>query len=495
MKKRFHQMELFIKYPHEVQREVLKSLLTRAQDTEFGKKHRFKSITRQDDFCKQVPVSTYEKFFPYIERVMKGEQNVTWISDIHWFSKSSGTTNSKSKFIPVSAESLEDCHFKAGKDLLSVYVNNHPETKLFSGKGLMMGGTLYSNPHRNDSQIGDVSAVMMQNLPLWVEYMRVPDLTIALMDNWEEKLDRMIKSTVHEDISSVSGVPTWTLVLFRKILEFTGKNHIQEVWPNLELLVHGGVDFKPYKQPFQNIISSPDMNFLETYNASEGFFGLQNEHGKDDMLLMLDYGIYYEFIPMQEIENENPKTVTLDKVNCQENYAMVISTNAGLWRYLIGDTIRFTSLSPYKIKLTGRTKNFINAFGEELIVENAETAICNACLKTGAIVRDFTAAPLYFGDKTNGAHEWLIEFEVPPGDIDFFTYLLDDSLKQQNSDYETKRFKDIALKLPVLQILKNGVFNEWLKRGNKLGGQNKIPRLCNDRRFVEEILEIQKNIL
>ena len=487
MKKRMHQIELFLKYPCDVQKEVLRKLIKTAENTEFGKRYFFKSITNEEEYKQRVPVHTYESLYPYIERMMRGEKNVLWPRKIKWFAKSSGTTNSKSKFIPVSEESLEDCHFKAGKDMLSLYIHNRPDTKVFAGKGLSIGGSHQINHLNPNSFYGDVSAVIMQNLPFWAQIIRTPKLDIALMNKWEEKIEKMADSTIKENVTSLSGVPTWTLLLLQKILEKTRKNNILEVWPNLEVYLHGAVSFQPYQEIFNELIPSEKMSYMEIYNASEGFFGIEDVIGTKELLLMLDYGIYYEFIPSNEFGKENPNTVTLEQVQLGKNYAVVISTNAGLWRYQIGDTIRFTSLNPYRIKITGRTKHYINAFGEELIIENAEIAIAEACKRTNAKIDNYTAAPIYLS-KTAGGHEWLIEFEKMPDNLSTFTQILDSTLKELNSDYEAKRQNDLALKMPVVRVLPRNTFYNWLKSKGKLGGQYKVPRLLNDRSIVDEIM-------
>ena len=493
MKKRIHDIDLFRKYPHEVQEELFQNLISTAKGTEFGKKYGFSEMKSVQTFQERVPVAAYEDLYPYIERVMKGEQNILWPSKIDWFAKSSGTTNARSKYIPVSPESLEDCHYKGGKDLLSIYVNLFPESKLFTGKGLSIGGSHRPSELNAKVSCGDVSAVIMQNLPIWAEAMRTPPLKVALMDKWEEKIEKMVEVTVPENVTSLSGVPTWTYVLLKRILEVTGKKNILEVWPNMELFAHGAVAFGPYRQLFRDIIPSDKMNYLEVYNASEGFFGIQDQAGtEDEMLLMLDYGVYYEFIPMDQFEEENPKTLTLDQVELGKNYAIVISTNAGLWRYKIGDTVRFTSLSPYRIKISGRTKHFINAFGEEVIVENAETAVTKACRATEAVISNFTAAPVYMESGKRGGHEWLIEFEKEPSNLQQFTKVLDETLRDINSDYDAKRQNDIALQEPIVHMAPKGTFMNWLRSKGKLGGQNKIPRLSNTREYLEEMMELVK---
>ena len=492
MKKRIHDMELFMKYPVDVQNELLLKLLKTARKTEIGSKYGFSDMHTEDDFKQRVPINAYEDLFPYIDRLMKGEQNILWPSEVRWFAKSSGTTNAKSKFIPVSQEALDDCHFKGGKDMISIYVNNRPESKLFTGKGLTIGGSHQVNQfdQSHNSYYGDVSAVIMKNLPMWAQFIRTPKLKVALMDEWEEKLEMMASSTIEENVTSLSGVPTWTLVLIQNILEVAGKDNILEVWPNLELFAHGAVAFGPYRDIFKQLIPSDKMYYLETYTASEGFFGIQDQSDSDEMLLMLDYGIFYEFIPFEEINSDQPRTLGLEEVEIGKNYAVVITTNAGLWRYKIGDTVKFTSIDPFRIKITGRTKHFINAFGEELIIENAESAVTKACQSTEAVVNNFTAGPRYIESGKKGGHEWVIEFEKDPEDFTKFCEVLDSSLKELNSDYEAKRYKDLALIAPVVHRVESGTFYEWMRKRGKLGGQNKVPRLANDRAYLDDILEL-----
>jgi GH3 auxin-responsive promoter len=490
MKKRIHQIELFMKYPHEVQDEVLRKLLTTARFTEIGQHYAFEDIVNYEDFKRRVPVHTYEQLFPYINRLMHGEQNVLWPTEVKWFAKSSGTTNARSKFIPVSLEAIEECHLKGGKDLLSIYVNNYPETKIFSGKGLGVGGSYQVNEFdpTNSSHYGDVSAVIMQNLPPWAEFIRTPSLEVALMNNWEEKIDKIAAETARVNVAHIAGVPTWTVLLLQRILEIEKKSSIHEVWPNLEVFFHGAVAFAPYRNLFKTLIPGDQMNYWETYNASEGFFGIQDQTGSEDLLLMLDYGVFYEFIPIEELDKEYPDAICLSEVELGKNYAMVITTNAGLWRYNIGDTVKFTSLSPHRIKISGRTKHFINAFGEEVIIENAETAITRACEITGAVIDNYTAAPIYLQKSKQGGHEWIIEFIKKPSDMKEFTHILDETLRKVNSDYDAKRAHDLALVAPRIHSVAEGTFYNWMKKRGKLGGQNKVPRLNNTREYVEEIL-------
>ncbi len=490
IKKRIHQIELFKKYPHDVQDEVLKKLIGFARYTDFGQTYAFDDLINYEDFKRRVPVHTYEQMFPYIDRTMRGEQNVLWPTETKWFAKSSGTTNARSKFIPVTPEALEECHYKGGKDLYSIFINNYPDTKIFSGKGLAVAGSYRVNEFdpTSSSHYGDVSAVIMQNLPPWAEFIRTPSLEVALMDNWEDKIEKLARETAKVNVTQIAGVPTWTVLLLQYIMELEKKSSIMDVWPNLEVFFHGAVSFKPYRKLFESIIPSEKMVYWETYNASEGFFGIQDQIGSDELLLMLDYGVFYEFIPMEEIGKDFPDAIPLGEVEIGKNYAMVITTNAGLWRYNIGDTVKFTSTSPYRIKISGRTKHFINAFGEEVIIENAETAITQACQQTGAVIDNFTAAPIYFEKGKRGGHEWIIEFTKHPTSLEEFTRSLDDTLRKVNSDYDAKRAKDIALVAPTIHSVAEGTFYNWMKKRGKLGGQNKVPRLSNSREFVEDIL-------
>ncbi|TVP46015.1 MAG: hypothetical protein EA341_14490 [Mongoliibacter sp.] len=493
LKNRIGQIENFKNQPFRTQKNVFDELIEFGKTTEFGKKYNFIHINSYEDFAAKVPIHDYEQMKPYIEKTMKGHQNVIWPSNIEWFSKSSGTTSSRSKFIPVSQESLEDCHFKAGKDMLSIYVNNYPESKLFAGKNLTIGGSLTKNlsAKNSNSQVGDISAVIMHNMPLWAQLARTPSLEVALMSEWESKIERMALEVKDENIVSMSGVPTWTIVLLQKILEITGANNILEVWPNLEVFFHGAVAFGPYKKLFRELIPSDKMRYMETYNASEGFFGIQDQRDSDELLLMLDYGIFYEFIPMEEWDNEHPKVIPLWEVEIGKNYALIITTNGGLWRYKIGDTIKFTNTDPYRFKISGRTKHFINAFGEEVIVENAERAIQAAADATMATITNFTAAPVYFGgSESKGAHEWVVEFQTFPNDEKIFCEILDQTLREINSDYDAKRYKDLALSAPKVHLVNSGVFQKWLKGKGKLGGQNKVPRLSNTREYLDEVLAL-----
>ena len=475
--------------PLDAQREVLQHIVTSAQYTEYGRKYNFSKLFTVREYKNAVPIVSYEELKPYIDRMLKGEQNLLWNTPVYWFAKSSGTTNDRSKFIPITDESLEDCHYKASKDVLSLYYQYKPDSALLTGKGLVIGGSHNINPVNAEAQFGDLSAVLFQNSPFWAHWLRTPDLSIAIMCEWERKIEKIAEATIIEVVTSVSGVPTWTLVLFKRILEITGKKTIGEVWPDLELYMHGGVSFTPYKEQFQKLIGK-EINYLEMYNASEGFFAAQTSPDEDGMLLFTDHGIFYEFMPVSEYGKKNPKTIGLKEVEVGKNYAPIISTNGGLWRYLLGDTIQFTSLKPFHIKVSGRLKHYINAFGEEIIIDNSDKAITIASEKTNAVVTDYTAAPVFFSDKSNGAHEWLIEFEKEPDDFLKFVNELDNTLKSVNSDYEAKRYKDIALRLPIVHAVAKGTFNEWLRNKGKLGGQHKIPRLSNERTLIDELLEM-----
>jgi len=477
-------MELFMKYPIEVQQDVFATLIDKAKNTEWGKKHDYQHINNYQDFVRNVPMQDYDSLAPEIQKIREGQKNILWHSDIKWFAKSSGTT-SKSKLIPVSKEALMDCHYKGGKDLLAIYHNNHPKSKLILGKTLVVGGSTKLNKLNTGSYYGDLSAIIMKNFPVWVEQRRVPKMKIALMDDWEDKIEKMAISTAKEDVSNISGVPSWVLVLIRKILENHKTDNIFDVWPNLELFMHGGVNFSPYKEQYQQIAPGNQLNFYENFNATEGFFGLQDQSGVEEMLLMLDYGIFYEFI-----DQKNNRVVALEGVELNNVYELVISTNTGLWRYKMGDTIRFTSLNPFRIKVVGRVKHFINAFGEELVIEQAEKALSVVCEKTSAQIKEYTAAPVYLKNNQSGKHQWLVEFLKEPKDVNLFVHLLDDELKKANADYEAKRQHDLLLGLPELVVLPKGSFDQWLNKHNKMGGQHKIPRLANNRKIVEEILKM-----
>jgi len=489
LKKRKDQMDMFIDHPIEIQKEVLYNLLWEAKKTEFGKKYGFEEIISYESFAERVPIKKYESIEPMIERNRLGEQNIFWPSKVQWFAKSSGTTNAKSKFIPVSDEAINDCHMKAGKDMLCLYINNNEDTEIFKGKGLKLGGSsaVYKD---NESFFGDLSAIIIENMPFWADIGSAPSQKTALMEKWEIKMDAIIYETINENITSLTGVPSWMLVLLNRVLEVTGKNNILEVWPNLEVYFHGGVNFNPYREQYKRLIPKEDFRYYETYNASEGFFAIQDKNNSNELLLMLDYGIFYEFIPMDEYQGEDSIAIPLYEVELNKNYALVISTNSGLWRYLIGDTVKFTSLAPYRIKITGRTKHYINVFGEELVVENAADALQIACRETDSEIMDYTVAPIFMQENNSGGHEWIIEFKKNPQNIDEFTLILDKALKNLNSDYEAKRYQDMTLALPVVHQASKGLFYNWLKQNKKLGGQNKVPRLSNKRTFVEELLTL-----
>ena len=489
LKKRFHQIELFLKYPNEVQNELLFSLLKFAKDTEIGRQYDFGSIKTYREFNERVPIVNYEEFQPLIERSRSGEHNIFWPSPIKWFAKSSGTTNAKSKFIPVSMESLEDCHYAASKDLLCMYLNNNEDAQLFTGKSLRLGGSkeLYKE---NGTAFGDLSAILIDNMPFWAEFSSTPSNRVSLMSDWENKMQAIVEETIQENVTSLAGVPSWMLVLLNGVLEKTGKDSIFDIWPNLEVYFHGGVSFNPYRDQYKSILPSNKFRYYEIYNASEGFFAIQDRNNSSDLLLMLDYGIFYEFIPMDTYKTLEQRVIPLSDVKLNTNYAVVITTNAGLWRYKIGDTIRFVSLSPHRIKVSGRTKHHINAFGEELIIENAEEALRRVCKRTSAEIVDYTAAPIFMEGKEKGGHEWIIEFKKPPENMSYFEELFDNALKSLNSDYEAKRFNNITLNKPKIHSARPNLFYDWLRENDKLGGQHKVPRLSNSRVYVEELLHL-----
>ncbi len=489
LKKRFHQIDLFLKYPNEVQNELLLTLIDSAKDTQIGKQYDFASIQNYKTFSERVPVRSYEDYQPLIERSRLGEDNIFWPTPIKWFAKSSGTTNAKSKFIPVSPESLEDCHYAAGKDLLCMYLNNNEDSQMFIGKSLRLGGSkeLYKE---NGTAFGDLSAILIDNMPFWAEFSSTPSSKVSLMSDWEHKMQAIVDETINENVTSLTGVPSWMLVLLNNVLETTGKKNLLEIWPNLEVYFHGGVSFTPYIDQYKSILPKKDFKYYEIYNASEGFFAIQDKNDSSELLLMLDYGIFYEFIPMDSYNTPQEKVIPLSEVEKGINYAIVITTNAGLWRYKIGDTVRFTSLNPYRIKISGRTKHHINVFGEELIIENAEDALKRVCKKTNAEIVDYTAAPIFMEGKEKGAHEWLIEFRTPPNDINYFNELFDNALKSLNSDYEAKRYNNMTLNIPKINVARKQLFYDWLKEKNKLGGQHKIPRLSNSRDYLEELLQL-----
>ena len=488
MQKRIHNIEEFCTNPIKTQEKVFNQLIFKGKNTKFGKEHNFNAITKYSHFKNNIPIRTYEEFSEYIKRTRNGEENVLWPGKIKWFSKSSGTTNSKSKFIPITKESLKECHFKGGKDMLSLYGNNFPFSDMYNGKGLMLGGTI-KDSEEGDYKDGDLSAILLDEFPFWVNYHRIPDIKTALMGDWENKLERIAQQAVKESITNLTGVPSWMLILLKRVLAISGKKNICEVWPKLELYMHGGVNFEPYKEQFKILIPSEKMNYLEGYNASEGFIGIQDKNPSEGLLLMLDYGIFYEFIPMLKYKKGIIETTNLKDVQLNTNYALVISTNGGLWRYLIGDVISFTNLSPFRIKIIGRTKSFLNTFGEELVIDNTDKALIEVSKKHQALIKDYTVAPIFINEKSGG-HQWLIEFSKEPQDIHGFKIDLDKALQELNSDYASKRSRNLVLNLPEIILIQNNEFYMWLKQNKRLGGQYKIPRLSNDRKIAEEILAL-----
>jgi hypothetical protein len=492
MRRRMASIETLYNQAADLQEIWLKKLLQSGSQTVYGKQFGFNEIRDSETFRQQVPLQDYEGLKPYIEQTRAGTQNILWPTHIKWFAKSSGTTGGRSKFLPVSFEAIESCHFKGGKDLLAIYCALFPETTLFSGFSLRLGGSTSINSANHESYYGDLSALMIENLPFWVEIRSTPNQRVALMEEWESKIAAISKQAVRQNVTSLFGVPSWMLVLCKHILELTGKSHMHEVWPNMELYAHGGVSFAPYRKQFEALFPGNNMTFLETYNASEGFFAIQDNPKRDDLLLLIDHGIYYEFLPFQGNNPSDVVPIPLVAVQIGVNYAMVITTNSGLWRYKIGDTVKFTHRDPYRIQITGRTKHFINAFGEELIIENAEKAIQKASQALGISVIEYSAAPVYMEQKA-GAHEWIFEFDKPLANLEQFGKLLDEALKAVNTDYEAKRHKNMALRPPILHLARQSLFHDWLKKHNKLGGQHKIPRLMNDRTLMDELLKMNQS--
>lgn len=488
--KRQKELERHGKEGVQMQAEVLKSLLDRASDTEYGRDHIFNMTRSYEEFAHNVPVNTYEELKGDIDRMRHGEKDILWPGVVKWYAKSSGTTNDKSKFIPVSDVGLENIHYQGGNDAVAMYLQNNPKSRLFDGKSLILGGSHSSNYNVDGSLVGDLSAILIENINPIVNLVRVPDKRTALISDFEVKRDKIAEICLHKNVTNISGVPSWMMSVLQRVMELSGKQHLEEVWPNLEVFFHGGIAFTPYRKAYEQLITSPNMHYMETYNASEGFFGLQNDPQDKSMLLMLDYDVFYEFIPMDEFGKENPTVVPLEGVKVGVNYAMIISTSCGLWRYLIGDTVRFTSRNPYKFVITGRTKHFINAFGEELIIDNAEKGLQYACKKHGAQVREYTAAPVFRDENTIPHHQWVIEFSCPPDDVEAFADTLDARLQQLNSDYEAKRYKDINMVRLKIVVAQDGLFERWMRKRGKLGGQNKVPRLSNSREHIDELLKM-----
>lgn len=490
--KRIRLIEQLYANAEETQKKQLQNLISRAANTEWGKQFDYRHISTYAEFAERVPLQTYEEVKPYVKRMLNGEKNLIWPSKIDWFAKSSGTTNDKSKFLPVSYESLRECHYRGAKDCLAFYSRINPDSHLFSGKSLILGGSHKISDLINNTFVGDLSAILIHNNPFYTNWIRTPHRSVALMDEWEAKLERIVETTLHQDVRSLSGVPSWMLVMIKRVLEKSGQTNLKAVWPNLEVFFHGGVSFSPYREEYNQLIQGDKMHYVENYNASEGFFGTQNDATDAAMLLMIDYGVFFEFIPFSEYGDENPNVVPLWEVEAGKNYAVVISTSSGLWRYNLGDTVTFTSTNPYKIKISGRTKHHINAFGEELMIDNAEKGLMSACSQTGAIVREYTAAPVFMSSKEKGHHQWLIEFEKVPASIAEFTQILDKSLQEINSDYEAKRYKDMTLSTLEIVVARKHLFHDWLKSKGKLGGQHKVPRLSNSREYIDELLLLNR---
>ncbi len=473
-----------------IQRSVLKRLLSAASSTEWGIRHGYSGIKDYEQFASSVGVQDYESLKGYIERMRQGEKDILWRGRCKWFAKSSGTTNDKSKFIPVTPQGLQNVHYKGGTDVVALYLANNPQSRIFSGKGLILGGSHAPNYSLPGSLVGDLSAILIENCSTFVNMMRVPGKDIALLGDFEEKMERIARATCNANVTNLSGVPSWMMAVLKHMLDITGRQGVEELWPNLEVFFHGGVAFTPYREQYRQIIRKDSMKYMETYNASEGFFGIQDDPADSAMLLMIDYDVFYEFIPFEELDSPAPRVLPLWEVETGKNYAMLISTSCGLWRYMIGDTVRFTSKDPYKIVISGRTKHFINAFGEELVVDNAEKGLQKACAETGAQVLEYTAAPVFMDADAKCRHQWLIEFAKAPSSLEKFTEVLDLTLQQINSDYEAKRYKNKTMQCLEVIAAREGLFNAWLKSKGKLGGQHKVPRLSNSRQYIEELLDM-----
>ncbi len=487
---RLKKIEQYAHCSEELQMNVLQRLIRTAAHTEWGKKYDYASIHTYDTFRKRLPLQTYEEVKPYVMRLLQGEQNLLWPSKIDRFAKSSGTTNDKSKFLPISKEALHDTHFQGGKDVVALYLGQNPQSRFFSGKGLILAGSHSPNLSTHGSLVGDLSALLIESIHPLADFIRVPSKKTALLESFEDKIEAIANSTRDVNVTNISGVPSWMLVLIKHLLKKTGRQGLEEIWPNLEVFFHGGVAFTPYREQYKQVIRSEKMHYVETYNASEGYFATQNEWNDPALLLMIDYGIFYEFMPVEDVGKENPRIYCLEEVELEKNYALVISTSAGLWRYMIGDTVKFTAKNPYKIIITGRTKHFINAFGEELIVDNAEKGLERACAATGAQISDYSAAPVFMDEHAKCRHQWLIEFVQMPDDLEKFARILDETLKELNSDYEAKRQKNLALQPLEIIVARKGLFHDWLNNEGKLGGQHKIPRLSNTREYIEEMLKL-----
>ena len=483
-------IENYTLHTEAIQDKVLLELVNKAKNTEWGKEHNYSAIKGYQDFQKSVPVQTYEEVKGYVDRMRHGEKNILWPGEVVWYAKSSGTTNDKSKFIPVSKEGLQTVHYAGGRDAVALYLQQNPDSRIFSGRTLILGGSHAPNYNLKNSLVGDLSAILIENINPLVNLIRVPKKKIALLSDFEEKMEKIARVAMDKNITNISGVPSWMLAVIKRVMELKGTDNLAEVWPNLEVFFHGGVAFTPYREQYKQIIRSSKMHYMETYNASEGFFGLQNDPTDPAMMLMIDYGVFYEFLPMDEFDSPNPNIVPLTGVELGKNYAMLISTACGLWRYMIGDTVKFTSKDPYKFIISGRTKHFINAFGEELMVDNAEQGLARACRETGAQVAEYSAAPVFMGADAKCRHQWLIEFAVMPDSLDKFADILDKTLQEINSDYEAKRYKDITLQPLEIVVARPNLFHDWLKEKGKLGGQHKVPRLSNSRDYIEEMLRL-----
>lgn len=489
--RRIKVVERYADYGDIIQQSLLRNLLTSCAKTEIGRKYDFASIDSYAKFKERIPIHSYEDLRADIMRMVNGESDILWRGVVRNYAQSSGTSDGKSKYIPISKESFKECHYQGGFDVVAHYFNMNSASRMFSGKGFILGGSFANEIaiHKGVC-VGDLSANLINNINPLVNLVRVPDKNVALMVDWEKKLPALVNASRKANVTNISGVPSWFLTVIKEVIKAEGCKNIHDVWPNLEVFFHGGISFTPYREQYSHICDNSKMHYVETYNASEGFFAIQSSCDTNAMLLLLDVGVFYEFIPLAEVDTENPQAIPIWEVEIGHTYALLITANNGLWRYMIGDTVRIEQTAPVKIRIVGRTKHYINAFGEELMVHNADDAIAAASAKCNVSVLNYTVAPVYASDNLRGHHQWLIEFAEIPDNISNFARVLDDELQKVNSDYEAKRYKGIFLDTLTIVEARKGVFNDWLASTGKLGGQRKIPRLSNNREFIESMLEL-----
>ena len=487
--KRIAEINNYAKNAEQIQREQLNNLITQAISTEFGKDKQFNKINSAEEFAKRLPIFTYETIQPYIEKMVKGEKDILWKGRVKYFAQSSGTTDAKSKYIPVSDESFKTMHFRGGIDSVAMYLYLNPESRFFKGKSMVIGAGK-SSKNEYGSHIGLLSGLLSECGNPLVGLLREPSLDICMMPDFTDKMEKMLPKIVKKNIVSISGIPSWYQIFLYRMLEYTGKKYVTDIWPNLEVFFHGGVSFEPYKELFKSMIPSEKMHYLEVFNASEGFFSIQNDFNDPSMLLMLDYGTFYEFVPLENIHDEQPVAMPLWQVEKGKSYALIISNNSGLWRYNIGDVVTFTSVKPYKFIISGRTKHFLNLCGEEVMVGNADAAIAKASDLTGAKVLNYTATVVCATPEQKARHQWMIEFDQMPNDLNKFIEILDNTLIEVNSDYESKRTKSIALEIPDVIVARKNLFTDWMKKSGKTAAQQKIPRLLQKRDLMEQLIEM-----